>query len=120
LRLQNNNVTDLDLASAIFLSILSVFQCDINCYIVSIESFPLDVKRYGSLASEKVENIEDDQKRGSRVFFRFSETGTSGSAGEQDLVGVVYTVISNSSISFTWKFFEPVKNVFPSSPVSLV
>jgi hypothetical protein len=29
-------------------------------------------------------------------------------------------VIWKTSISFTWKRSEPVKNVFPSSPVSLV
>jgi hypothetical protein len=32
----------------------------------------------------------------------------------------VYCVISNTSISFTWKFGEPVKNLNLSSPVSLV
>jgi hypothetical protein len=43
----------------------------------------------GFIFNEKVENLYDDQKGGSRDFFRFSETTNSRSAGEQNLVGVV-------------------------------
>jgi hypothetical protein len=42
-------------------------------------------------------------------------------ANDHDLIRrTIHSAISKTSISFTLKFFEPVKNVSPSIPVSFV
>jgi hypothetical protein len=47
----------------------------------------------------------------SKLLFRFSENGHSGSAGEKDLARVVEWGISNTAIPFTLNLSERVKNI---------